>query len=281
MSTSFEHTIIRLWRAQRTESPPSSVDQAILAAARRQGGRGRPRWYAVAASVATIGLAVGLGWRLNERYAGPAAPPGHGPVAEQTATEFGAPPPTVAPIAPSPAAAGDRPVAAGPPPEARVPTAGRPAAPRAESSRAAAPDAAPFAPSVATARLPAPAAAAAADELRARQPKSAALPAAVESKEWAGFDDEAAPAPLGQALPTEASGEPLPPAAATEASSSARVRSRLDAGADLPADPDAWVARIRALLASGETDAARALLERGRRAHPDWPVPEDLRALLE
>lgn len=41
-------------------------------------------------------------------------------------------------------------------------------------------------------------------------------------------------------------------------------------------DPAAWLADIRALVAAGETRAARASLEAFREAWPDYPVPPEL-----
>lgn len=40
---------------------------------------------------------------------------------------------------------------------------------------------------------------------------------------------------------------------------------------------DAWLARIRALLAGGHAEEARASLEEFQRRYPDFVLPEDLR----
>jgi hypothetical protein len=51
------------------------------------------------------------------------------------------------------------------------------------------------------------------------------------------------------------------------------------ASADSPEVRQAWLQRIRELVANGQTDAARASLKEFARRHPDALVPADLRAL--
>ena len=46
-----------------------------------------------------------------------------------------------------------------------------------------------------------------------------------------------------------------------------------------PEARDAWLARIRELLAAGKPDAARASLHEFVHRYPDYPLPDDLRAL--
>jgi resuscitation-promoting factor RpfA len=46
-----------------------------------------------------------------------------------------------------------------------------------------------------------------------------------------------------------------------------------------PEARDAWLARIRELVAAGESDAARASLREFMHRYPDTPLPDDLRAL--
>ena len=53
------------------------------------------------------------------------------------------------------------------------------------------------------------------------------------------------------------------------------------ATADSPAVRDAWLHRIRELHAAGDTDAARASLREFVRRYPAFPLPEDLRPLLD
>jgi TolA-binding protein len=43
---------------------------------------------------------------------------------------------------------------------------------------------------------------------------------------------------------------------------------------------DAWLARIRELAADGNIEEARASLREFQHRYPDYPLPQDLRALL-
>lgn len=49
---------------------------------------------------------------------------------------------------------------------------------------------------------------------------------------------------------------------------------------DYRADPTAWLARIRTLLAKGDTQAARDDLARFKKRYPNHPIPDDLASLL-
>lgn len=53
------------------------------------------------------------------------------------------------------------------------------------------------------------------------------------------------------------------------------------ASADSPQVQQAWLQRVRELLADGETDAARDSLREYRRRYPRADLPDDLRALLD
>jgi hypothetical protein len=73
-----------------------------------------------------------------------------------------------------------------------------------------------------------------------------------------------APAPVPvQAPATDAPDKDVPPA--TVASPEVR---------------DAWLARIRALVAAGQADQARTSLQEFQRRYPEFELPGDLRALL-
>ena len=52
------------------------------------------------------------------------------------------------------------------------------------------------------------------------------------------------------------------------------------ATADAPGVRDAWLTRIRALFDSGDIAGGRASLRAFAQRYPDYPLPEDLRALL-
>src|SRR5690606_31525522 len=93
---------------------------------------------------------------------------------------------------------------------------------------------------------------------------------------------------------------PASPAAAADASSLDRVEvtgSRIDAfdaepavdqpiddqppaSADSPQVQQAWLKRVRELLAEGKPDAARESLREYQRRYPEAELPRDLRALL-
>lgn len=100
-------------------------------------------------------------------------------------------------------------------------------------------------------------------EQAAQEPKSA-VPAGA-----------AAPAP---ATSTRARGfvADAPPPAEAERDS---YDDRPPVSADSPEFRQAWLQRIRALIAKGDTDAARDSLQEFRRRYPDVELPEDLRKL--
>jgi hypothetical protein len=53
------------------------------------------------------------------------------------------------------------------------------------------------------------------------------------------------------------------------------------ATADAPGVRDAWLARIRALIDSGDVGGGRRSLRAFMERYPDYPLPEDLRALQQ
>ena len=82
----------------------------------------------------------------------------------------------------------------------------------------------------------------------------------------------------------EVTGSRLDAAAAADAAAEAGVsRAVLDeeppATADSPGVQEAWLQRIRELLAAGDTEAARNSLVEFRRRYPKYVLPEDLRDL--
>lgn len=265
--------------------PSPALDARILAAARATPPERRPRRWPVALGVAaSLVLAVGIAWRLRP-LAGPSlemrvpaasapAEQASGAAASATvAREVFVEPPTTASRAAAevprvgrlpaaaPAVADSTPAA---PPEP-VPPVPMPAPP-APVEPALVLDAPSPAPAPAISALPAPPASA-----RAPQPEAglaapealgrkAAPPASAQSQEDGGFDAAAA---ANDAVADEP-GEDVPPATA-----------------DAPAVREAWLQRIRELLAEGRTDAARASLREFVRRHPDAPLPDDLRALAK
>jgi hypothetical protein len=86
----------------------------------------------------------------------------------------------------------------------------------------------------------------------------------------------------------ETTGSRLDAAAAADAAASGAAlpsRAELDeeppATADSPLVQDAWLQRIRELLAAGESEAARNSLAEFRRRYPAYALPEDLRHLAK
>ena len=104
----------------------------------------------------------------------------------------------------------------------------------------------------------------------------------------------ALPAP-GPALPDAAgpattadiadAAAPLPPSPAAATDGSANRPTATSARAAAPAavvlPPDAWIDRIRLLRDAGRLAEARADLRAMRRAHPQAPIPTDLRSLAD
>src|SRR5690606_11343726 len=86
------------------------------------------------------------------------------------------------------------------------------------------------------------------------------------------------PAPARQQLPASAAAPAPPPASA--ASEDMPLEDIPPATVASPQVRDAWLARIRELAAAGRSDDARASLREFRHRYPDYPLPEDLRALL-
>jgi hypothetical protein len=85
----------------------------------------------------------------------------------------------------------------------------------------------------------------------------------VETERAAATDRQAFDAAAAADRAADEPGEDVPPATA-----------------DSPAVRDAWLQRIRELVAAGERDAARTSLQEFVRRHPDQPLPDDLRQLL-
>jgi hypothetical protein len=86
----------------------------------------------------------------------------------------------------------------------------------------------------------------------------------------------------------ETPGSRIDAAAAADAAASGAAqpsRAELDeeppATADSPLVQEAWLQRIRELLASGDTEAARNSLAEFRRRYPAYALPEDLRHLAK
>jgi hypothetical protein len=251
--------------------PSAALDARVLAAARHDGSRPMPRqrrWPAAMALAASLMLAVGVAWRLHpltERATPPTdaaggtgveqarrsviEPPGSEPVqARMEPTPDSAVP---APPTPSGLTEPARKVAASPPEPSIVPD--RPAR-RSE----------PTEPSpMALPPPPAPPAPARESELELPLPSPAADAPAPSERDM--DQDPARTADQAHADGTDRGDEPeddVPPATA-----------------DSPAVRDAWLQRIQGFVDSGDIAAARASLHAFAQRYPDYPLPENLRAL--
>lgn len=244
---------------------------------RRRDPRRPARWPVVFGFAASLALACGIAWQLRP------VPPQPAPAASEAAHEE--PLATYKPPRP------DTSVRMLPPKPLNVPVPPPPAAERrAPARRAAIRDATPadaeqkpqafddhfFDEAISMPRQAAPAseaaAAAAAPALQKAAPGAAAAPA------------PAAP-PAANAMRQQASD-------AVHDAQAARIREEPafaepdeevvpPATADSPDVRDAWLARIRELLRTGQADAARESLRAFRTRYPRHVLPEDLRALEE
>ena len=260
-----------LERVAPTGGPPPAVDAAILAAAREaaataaradvppsppaSAGMGSARarrrpaaWLRGGALAASVIIAVGVSWQLRSRL----DPGDSAATATQEAVSVPAAPeePPVLFDDPTPLAAPAPPAPPAPAEPASVPLPRTAPAPARASPPAPPPPAA--AAARASAAMPDPRAQAAAKEARAARERAAAAVghdhAADEAVETTGMDQPP---------------DDIPPASV-----------------DSPAVREAWLARIRELVAAERYDEARESFAEFRRRHPDAPVPDDLQSLL-
>ncbi|HMB43235.1 MAG TPA: hypothetical protein VKM00_05060 [Luteimonas sp.] len=253
----------RLARLAPRGEPSPQLDARVLAAARAalevapaQPHRSR-RWPVALGLAASLVLAVGVAWRLRP------LPPG-------STAELAAPNHPALEVHPAPPAA--RSAAAAPvtqtAPEAAGNAGGYPAPPQAAPRRAAKSVAAPppalndqievDVPSPAVV-LDVPTPAAAPQPLQKTEGDQGTADAAASATQDGALDRAATPAQ------PETGDEPLdamPPATA-----------------DAPGVRDAWLSRIRALIDSGDVAGGRHSLHAFVERYPDYPLPEDLRAL--
>ena len=286
----------RLARLGAQAEPSASLDASILSAAhaaasRRAGSRmqRRTRWPAAFGVAASLALAVGVAWQLRPLPQAPAYEESVRPVEMDAATAFGGPSadaaaapqskPLPAPAEPverrassareQQAAAGSResstaeamhsPTVVGE--EAAQATASPPPPPPpAATATGATPEFVPAPP-------PAPTAPAPDQRKLAEQPARASNTASRPAP-------AAAPRPRNDAA-TDA--ELHDAAAAAEAGTEEGFDERPPNTADAPEVRQAWLQRIRELIASGDTTAARDSLQEFKRRYPDVILPDDLR----
>lgn len=274
-----------LYRRLPRAEPPRRLDRNVLAeAARAVHGRRprRQRWLLGVGSAAGIVLAAGIAWHMGhdalrqQSAALPAKPPAHPqeyvPVqpidgAQRPASEA-SPSPDEPVVATPPAAA-----APAPAPEPTRRRAAKPAETAKDQRVAAPPPAAP---------PPLPATAEPRQEQQALS-QPVAAPPAPSSTATAAADRE-----------PEAAMEPevaKDASAAAEALGAGNSPKRVHTGVapspmgsvelrrDMQLAPEDWLARIRQLMRQGRRQQAIESLRLFRHAHPDWALPDDMRAL--
>lgn len=289
-----EDELKALYRSLPRKEPSPALDRAVKRAAadavRPAHRRTVPRWPVAAASVAMVVVAAGLGWRMLQQ---PSSVPQIPSAASVPAAPASVPPPAPA-AAPQPAPAPASPVAAEPaaPASLKAPRKATPPwLPEHENIRSA------MKPKLA-ARTVAPAPPPAVMESAApvmQAPQATANAAYAPQPMPLPAPPAPAPAVQMQVAPAEAPApalaSPAPPAAATGGFSHYAAPMRAvaapspipaqDATAFDPADtPDQELAKIRQLFALHRHDEAVQRLQAFRQAHPDTPLPDDLRAQL-
>lgn len=268
-----------LYRRLPRAEPPRRLDRSVLGEAARAVHGTRPRkqrWLVGLGSAAGLVLAAGVAWHVgHEPLRQPAQAPAHGtpsfvpvqPIDTPARRHEAAPTFELAPPAPAPATSTpSKPASAD---QAKASRAARPAPEYAPSAkRAAPPPAAPPPPPMTAPESPAPAPAAAPSIQSA--PQEAATEAAPNATSAdSASESEALSKPATDAAPKKrerSAGAPAP-------SSSAELRR------DTQLAPELWLARIEQLLRQGRRQQAIESLQLFRRAHPDWQLPDELRAL--
>lgn len=296
----------RLSRLGPSAGPPSSVDARILAAAheavasRRRPKAGSARRWPVALGVAaSLVLAVGIAWRLR-----PLPEP---PQLREAAAAAAADSASVTSKGPAPASEYDAEVSAQAAPEQaqesataiverqdaakQAPKREREAPPAADmppimvdEARAievpapAAPPPPPPAPAAAAMAPPAgvdlsaaDAAAPAEEEKRAQQAEQAAAGSAQHAKSAASNAKRAAEASELRREPQSFEDVPI-----VDTDSASDAGDEPPAYANSPEVREAWLRRVRELIAEGNLQQAHDSLHEFQRRYPDQPLPEDL-----
>lgn len=271
-------------RLSRAE-PPRRLDRAILAEASRVAlGPQAPRthrWMLGLGSAAGLVLAAGIAWQVGQQRD-----------AEDSVPAAAAPRPAAVDVVPVQPITPRAPAAQDAVPEAAAGTAAasvvvekkREAAPRrAAPAKPAPPPAAPPPPPVAAAELAAPAPASTpAEPLREEAEAFAddaakAAPAEQRARDRSAASDHETSAKADQALSTRIgnAGGSRATSAPPAPSTSVQLRNNMQR------DPEDWLAEILRLEHDGRRQEAIENLRLFRRVHPDWPIGERLRRLLE
>ena len=295
-----ERALADLLARDALPGPSPQLDARILAAARSatamRSSRQRPyrRWATGLGIAASVVFALGIAWRLRP------LPPQRPAASEAPAAAARVIEPTAPSPASTPSMAGDTASRMQPRPVAETPKpipAERESAPEAFVRKPAAPEPAvvsdkpsPIDQGASEAFTapppspPAPAAVAPATAIGTPAPPPVDTLEAVRRDKRAVTLDriETTGSRIQQADAKEA--QPMDAAAAADAAAVDGVpRALLDeeppATADSPGVQQAWLQRIREMLAAGETEAARNSLVEFQRRYPGYALPRDLRAL--
>ena len=272
-----------LYRRLPRHEPPRRLDRAVLGEAARAVHSGRPprrqRWILGVGSAAGLVLAAGIAWRvghdaMNGTEAGSAT----------SATRVV----PVQPITESARAKNEAPASAAESDAARRSesrsqdaAANRPAQdelkPTAQKTKATGKPAPPPAAPAPKPPQPAaaPAASAAPEAFPGTEPRQRGEAKDLEKSRAGGApaetsgnlvgkraDKQAAPAARGLSSPTPPSGS-------------------VELQRDMQLAPTDWLAHVRELLRQGREQQAAESLRLFRQSHPDWQIPDDLKALLE
>jgi outer membrane biosynthesis protein TonB len=259
----------RLARLGPRGEPSPQLDARVLAAARASldpvpapPHRSR-RWPVALGLAASLVLAVGVAWRLRPLPPGSTAElatPGR-PVAQvQAAPPTSEPVPAAAAAAPSATEAGANANVMEPPP---------PPPPEAAPRRAAKSVAAPAAELEDQVEVDAPA-----PDVILDVPTPAVTPQPIQKTEANQSGADAAASVHADDALDRSANSPAEPETGDEP-----LDAMPPATADAPGVRDAWLSRIRALIDSGDIAGGRHSLHAFVERYPDYPLPEDLRAL--
>ena len=306
MSTSLtneEHALAqRLARLGPHGEPSPALDARILGAAhdaatqaQSQLHRSRPRWPIAFGIAASLVLAVGIAWQLRPLPQATSPYPSEAPAAASASTapeRAATADSSIASMEQAPESTNATPVA-----QAADATATRPApAPQASrdstkpmTSAAPAPPPASPAEPVSETDVAFDHSAPAAAEAAAQSMPAAAAPRAFSAQPPSAPPTESDERQSAAAAAEAASTSTLPETNTLDrlqATGAQKAAASDEPGTDVPpatmTSPearDAWLARIRELLAAGKPDAARASLREFTHRYPDARLPDDLRAL--
>lgn len=277
-----ERELAALYRRLPQDEPPPALDAAILAQARQavqpqrtRNRRGAQRWVLGLGSAAALVLAAGVGWHVYSLDRGPAGVSAAKSAADQS---------TSAPVAPH----ADATLQSARSANVTDSTSGTPAA------RVAIAAAAPMPPPPPVVAKPAPPRVVAQSSQRRMAPPPP--PPVIEEVQVMAASVPTPPAPppprtpppaivvVPMAAPAPPAPAPPPPPMQAAPAPPPALQAGLAPFASEAAPPDSTTAaikHIRELLKANQRAQALAALRDFTRAHPDYVLPDDLKALAE